>query len=51
MIELLIFLFVVMVGFSAIKILIKLFWVIMAPLSTLGAALIVLYLFSLVIGK
>ena len=47
MVEFLLIVFVLMVAFSSIKLIVQILWSIMAPLSTLGAAVIVMYLFSL----
>ena len=49
--EILLLLFGVMVILSAFKILVKLFWAIASPLASLTAVLIVLYLFSTMVGK
>ena len=49
--EFLLIIFIVMVAFSSLKIVIKLFWAIMSPLASLGAVVFVLYLFSLLVGK
>ena len=51
MIEILLLIFAVMIALSAFKIIVKLFWAVMAPLSTLAAVFILLYLFSSLVGK
>ena len=49
--EFLILIFVILVGFYSLKIILKLFWIIVAPLANIGAMLIIMYLFSLALGK